>query len=213
MKVIAIERNFGTGRDELAALLSAERVPSPVVVPSTVIADSALVRVSTPMFVPDFASGWMLRVVPYVTIGRLGKSILPRFASRYMNGFGIGVRLLPPACGLTAANTPPLPEHSALSATFDGAFAPGTPLPMFSAEESLHIEACQKGAAEGCQTFDVNPHELHLDDTVALVSRYMTLRTGDIISPCLLPIEFPATLNSVVEVKMNGETTLKLKIK
>ena len=211
MKIIAIERNAGAGPGMFASLLASESVPAPQSVRSSAIADSAVVRQGMPMFVPDFAMDWKLRVVPCITIGRLGKSILPRFASRYIDSVGLGIRLMPPVCDGSGPMSATM--HAGLAATFDGAFAPGTPFQASVATEPMLVDVCQHGAAQSNLRLDIRPDQLMAEETVSFVSRYVTLRTGDIIIPCTFPTELPATVNSVVELTLNGEPALRLKIK
>lgn len=205
MKTVSIERFPDSSWDLMAEMLASDEVVAPGGVRSSLIADSALVRVSTPLFVPDFARNWLLQVVPFVTIGRLGKSIPERFAHRYTDGFGLGVRLVPP--------TSHPDVNAALLATFDGAFAPCEPVEVPSDNDVLLIECRQSGAASKEHCIELPVADMHIAGTVALVSRYVTLKTGDIISPCLLPVTFPAVLDSRIDIDVNGKHILTLKIK
>lgn len=205
MKTISIERYPDSDWTALAEMLASDNVVSPTGFPVSLIADSALVRVSTPLFVPDFARDWLLQVVPFVTIGRLGKSIPERFAHRYTEGFGLGVRLVPPI--------PDTYVNAALVATFDGAFAPSEPVDVPSGNDVLRIECRQCGAAGNEVNVDVPVADMHIDGAVSLVSRYVTLKTGDIISPCMLPVTFPAVIDSRIEIDLDGKRILTLKIK
>lgn len=205
MKTISIERYPDSDWTALAGVLASDQVVSPAGIPVALIADSALVRVSTPLFVPDFARDWLLQIVPFVTIGRLGKSIPERFAHRYTEGFGLGVRLVPPTSGAMV--------NAALAATFDGEFAPCEPVEIPSENDVLRIECRQSGAACNEVSVELPVADMHIDGAVALVSRYVTLKTGDIISPCLLPVTFPAVLDSLIEIELNGKHILTLKIK
>lgn len=205
MKTISIERYPDSDWTAMAEMLASDNVVSPTGFPVSLIADSALVRVSTPLFVPDFARDWFLQVVPFVTIGRLGKSIPERFAHRYTEGFGLGVRLVPPI--------PDTSVNAALMATFDGAFAPSEPVEAPSDNDVLRIECRQCGAAGNEVSVDVPVADMHIDGAVSLVSRYVTLKTGDIISPCMLPVTFPAVIDSRIEIDLDGKRILTLKIK
>lgn len=205
MKTISIERYPDSDWTALAEMLASDEVASPAGIPVALIADSALVRVSTPLFVPDFARDWLLQVVPFVTIGRLGKSIPERFAHRYTEGFGLGVRLVPPILDTSV--------NAALVTSFDGAFAPSEPVEIPSGNDMLRIECRQCGAAGNEVSVDVHVADMHIDGAVSLVSRYVTLKTGDIISPCMLPVTFPAVIDSRIEIDLDGKRILTLKIK
>lgn len=197
MKIIAAERPWNQWPETAEEALESSDAPHPSCLHTTLATDSATVRLGMPMFIPDFATGWMLEFVPAVIIKRLGKWIEPRFASRYYTDATVVARLLPSGgeapCGAFAVN-------------FDGAMAPGKHMPV-PADGSFTI--CVDGADE--MTFA--PQELHIDDTVALASRFMMLKTGDIILPCRTPLHVAPVVGSRVSVSLNGETALDLKIR
>ena len=205
MKTISIERYPDSDWTAMAEMLASDNVVSPTGFPVSLIADSALVRVSTTLFVPDFARDWLLHIVPFVTIGRLGKSIPERFAHRYTEGFGLGVRLVPPI--------PDTYVNAALVTSFDGAFAPSEPVEIPSGNDMLRIECRQCGAAGNEVSVELPVADMHIDGAVSLVSHYVTLKTGDIISPCMLPVTFPAVIDSRIEIDLDGKRILTLKIK
>ena len=65
MKVLAVERVAGCWPEEAASAIAAREVVSPACLPVTLLTDSAIVREGNPVFLPDFADGWMLCVAPY----------------------------------------------------------------------------------------------------------------------------------------------------
>ena len=197
MKTISIERYPDSDWTALAEMLASDEVASPAGIPVALIADSALVRVSMPLFVPDFARDWLLQIVPFVTIGRLGKSIPERFAHRYTEGFGLGVRLVPP-----------IPDTYV-----NAALVTSEPVEIPSGNDMLRIECRQCGAAGNEVSVELPVADMHIDGAVSLVSRYVTLKTGDIISPCMLPVTFPAVIDSRIEIDLDGKRILTLKIK
>jgi 2-keto-4-pentenoate hydratase/2-oxohepta-3-ene-1,7-dioic acid hydratase in catechol pathway len=161
-----------------------------------VIADSALVRHGTPLFVPDFALDWELDIVPAVVINRLGKTIPPKFATRYYHQIGLMARLLP-ADGV---------EGGALSTSFDGALCVGLTLPADNLSQ-LTV------AVGGLAPVTVNRDDLLIDESIALISRYMMLKTGDVILPCSLGLRVKAELGTKVSASLNNSELLSLKIK
>lgn len=154
------------------------------------------------MFIPDFAMEWYLTAVPFFTIGRLGKNIPTRFASRYIESCGIALRLTPP----TDEPLPPTNFVSALSTGFDEALAPGKAF-TFSATSDMNISTSVG------EQLTVTHHELHIEETVALISRYMTIKTGDIIIPCITPLRFQAETGTTVTVTLNANTAIELKLR
>lgn len=196
MKIIAVERPWSQWPVTAAQALEDTGAPHPSCIDTSLIADSTTVRVGTPMFIPDFAAGWRISILPAVVISRLGKWIEPRFASRYYTDVAVAARLLPPegsACG-------------ALACSFDGAIAPGIHLPR-PADGNFTI------SVDGRQEISLSPDMLHIDDCVALVSRFMTLKTGDLILPCTTPLFAEPVIGSRIHVTLNGVTALDLKIR
>lgn len=200
MKIIAIERQYDAPLHAAATeALAASEAPSPSCQKATLLTDSALVRARTPLFVPDFAlrEAWILEVVPMIVISRLGKWIENRFARRYYDAVGLAARLLPPE-GIPSG---------AFAANFDGAFAPGAlTLTPEEAGETLTIEAFGTSLTLG-------PEMLSTDSTIALASRFMTLRTGDIISLCRTPLRTEPVVGSSLTATINDREILNLKLR
>lgn len=200
MKIIAIERESGVWPEAMQRALASSEAVAPEALPVSIIADTAVARPGFPMFVPDFARSWRIGFMPAVGLGRLGKWIEPRFAPRYYSTLSLVARLLPPEGYI--------PAGSALMSNIDGslATAPYIPLP----EEGTDLTFRLEHTGQECT---ISTAELRLPDTVALVSRYMTLRTGDILLPCLLPFTIPVELDSKVDITLNGEPILSFKVK
>ncbi|MBD5224418.1 MAG: hypothetical protein HDS68_00390 [Bacteroidales bacterium] len=196
MKIIAVERRSDEQTSRLHEAVATDAQPAPDCLQSSLLADSAVVRTGTPLFLPDFASTWMLEIVPAVVIDRLGKWIEPRFSSRYYSEALLAARLLPPeGC----------PEGG-FAMSFDGAFAPGPHLPF---PESGDFAICVDGKDE----FSLSSDVLCIDDTVALVSRFMMLKTGDIIIPCRTPLRMSVAPGMRIHATLNGADALDLKIR
>lgn len=202
MKILAVERYPHQWLHEATAALDSDDVASPGCLPLSVIADSAIVRNGMPMFIPDFAREWSLAAVPFFTIGRLGKSIPVRFANRYIESCGIALRLTPPGNNLL----PPANFLSGLATGFDGALAPGKTFP-YAAAADMHISTSTG------EQLTLTPAELHIEETVALISRYMMLKMGDIIIPCVTPLRLPVETGTTVTVTLNTDTAIELKLR
>lgn len=197
MKVISVERMWSDRPEEALAALASDRVADPGCLRTTVIADSAIVRRGMPLFVPDFAEGWEVEFVPAVVISRLGKSIPPRFASRYYREVGVMGRLVPPEGAVAAGG---------LGTSFDGALCAGVTLPAERVGEWTV-------SVDGSMELTLGRDEMLTDETIALVSRYMMLKTGDVVIPCATGLRVRAEIGSRVRVTLNGEEAMMLKIK
>lgn len=206
MKIIAFNRPAARWQQSLTDALAASEVPDPSAIPATLIADSAMVRPATPLFVPDFATdGWTLRLFPAIVIERLGKSVEPRFAARYTASWRMAARLMP------ASKSPDGPLQG-ISAAFDGAIALGPEMnghPVGTTDIRLTHPSLENGSI----ALRVNTADFHIDETIALASRFMTLKTGDLILPCYLPPEVAPTVGTRLTAESAANTLLSLKIR
>lgn len=159
--------------------------------------DTTLVKSGKPFFAPDdlgrIAGGAEL----VVRINRLGKSIPVRFASRYWDAVtvGIGFRAIDLEGELRRRGMP-----WELSTSFDGAAVVGDFVPKEQLPEvgrmSFHLDV----NGETVQTGNVLDMRTSIDEAISFVSRWMTVRTGD-----LLFTGCPAELRDVkVEDTMEG---------
>lgn len=202
MKILAVERMAGEWPSEAASALFSAEVANPGCLAVTLMTDSAAVRRGMPMFIADFATEWELEVLPFLSIGRLGKSIPPRFAGRYIDGCGLAVRAVPPLTSSSGC------VPGALAVNFDGALAPGEKLPVEQlCQDVVEIEAEGFGSVRLCRD------DMRVDETVSLISRYMMLKTGDIILPCRTGLRVPVGLDTRLDCRLNGLQAISLKIK
>ena len=54
---------------------------------------------------------------------------------------------------------------------------------------------------------------LHMADTVALLSRYATLKSGDLILPASVGLTFPVRLDYSLTGEVDGRAVLSLRVK
>lgn len=154
------------------------------------VADSAIGRNGQPWFVPDFGSGWRWKVMLAVRIGRLGKCIASKFARRYFDAMTL---LFVPDCDA--------PEAPVLLGCMDGAIVCGE-----------WSELADVVSVDGVGAADFG--SFGFENFAALVSRCITLKTGD-----LLAIDLPeviwheAVANSRVAALLNGQRALAFNIK
>lgn len=192
MKTYRLNQPVGMLPASLAGVLASDTAPDPRILDVSLVPDSALVTRGRPLFLPDFVdAGWRLCVAPMFRIGRLGKYIEPRFAHRYVDGVGLCATLLPPA-GSGGV--------SALEAAFDGSLAVGIFSDISQAVAS-NIGISMLGISAFGHT--VTAGGIRLAEILALLSRFSTLRTGDIVIPGLLP-ELAFTPQIDAEVSASG---------
>lgn len=159
------------------------------------LADSSIVLPRNPLFIPDIATAYTCAVGPAFRISRLGKHIGLRFAGRYRDAMAPLLRLLPD-----------LPDTaSAIYQAFDSAAALGSWIPVPEGDFTF--------AAGVSDPVILSADGLQIDRAIEILSRYFTLKNGDIIVPGFLPCRFTPEINSRFPVTVNSEKLLDLKFK
>lgn len=227
MKVIRADRMAGPLHPALAAAIAdPEAVPLDLL-RLQLIADSAIGRNNHPVFLPDFITAdpgaWVVEVMPAVQIGRLGKFIRPKFAARHISAILLAGWVRP----ATADSATPI------TLLFDGALTRGVEMPLneiFPADSAdscdensgnapLQIEAeyspIRDASGENTkrESASMAREQIHAEDMVAFVSRFCTLKSGDIIIPASAGITFPVALDMRLRATLNGINALELRLK
>lgn len=185
MKIFVVDRALDRWDGAWETALEADEAPRPDILPLTMGADSALVRPGFPCFLPDFArEGWEIRLAPMVRVSKLGKWIEPRFADRYIDSLAVGAILRPAGEGDSAA--------SRFLPVFDGAIMPGSFLPLPSGEEAVLLYG--KTAAGAPLQLNFPLSALRIAETLALISRSTTVKSGDLLVPAMFPAALPAEI-------------------
>lgn len=173
MKIFAVDANY-TLHNNLGenALYSYH---NPVIFTK---ADSSLLKGRRPFFLPDDLGRVCYRVSLVVRICRLGKSIPCRFAHRYYDAVTCGV-------DFTATDLQQELRQQGLpwdlSKSFDGAAAIGEWVLVDEVGDlsALRFRLDVNGTTVQCGFTGDMRHDI--DSLVAYISRYFTLRTGDIL--------------------------------
>lgn len=207
MKIFRIDRQTDNWPETAAeALRSPEAAPLGVL-PARLIADSAIVRNNRPVFLPDFArSGWIIEIRPAVHIGRLGKFIPARFAERYIQTVSL----------VSCLRHPDTTLPDPLADSFDGAITVGEQFPYVpgkSLEISATFAPLSGDTAPIVKTTTIPQDSLHLPETVALLSRYATLKSGDIILPASIGLTFPAAIGYSLTATLDSTSALISRLK
>ena len=173
MKIFGIGMNYIEHNKELDGALY--KPENPVIFTK---ADSSLLKMGKPFFIPDFMGRIDYETEVVVRICRLGKSIPERFAHRFYDAVTVGI-------DFTARDIQQqlrvkgLPWD--LSKSFDGAAAIGE---WVDKEKFLNVQALRfhldingQTVQQGCTAEML----FSIDHIVAYLSNYFTLKTGDII--------------------------------
>lgn len=172
MKIFALEKNYPIYNNGIETTLYKE---NPVVFTK---ADSSLLKDHKPFFIPDWSDDVTFGSSVVVRICRLGKNIPARFAHRYYDAVTVGIDFTA-RDWLRELRSKGLPWE--MSKGFDGASVIGDWVgkEMFRDVRSMqfHLEVNGKTVQEG-RTSDM---VCKIDDAIAYISRFFTLKTGDLL--------------------------------
>jgi acylpyruvate hydrolase len=172
MKIICIGRNYSEHAKELKNEVPTEPV-------YFMKPDSALLLRNRPFYIPDFSNEIHHEVELVVKIGRLGKNIQEKFAHRYYDEIGLGVdftaRDIQRECkakGLPWEKAKGFDSSAVLSNEF---------IPKSELGDVNNIAFSMKKNGEVVQDGNSSDMLFNIDAIIAYVSRFMTLKMGDLI--------------------------------
>ena len=202
MKIICIGRNYAKHIEELEN----ERPTEPVIFLKP---DSAKLPKKMPLFIPPWSNGIHYEVELLVKINRVGKYIEPKFAHKYYQEIGLGIDFTDRELQ-SKLKAKGLPWEKAKA--FDGSAV----ISPFFDKKNFDLANTSFQLLKNGETMQVGNTKNMLwkiDDLIAHVSQYFTLKKGDII--------FTGTPAGVGQVQENdllagvleGETVFNVKIK
>ncbi|MDA9908588.1 fumarylacetoacetate hydrolase family protein [Schleiferiaceae bacterium] len=172
MKIICIGRNYAQHAKELNNTIPEE----PVVFLKP---DTAILLKKHPFFIPEHSNDVHHEIEVVVKINRLGKHIEPRFAHKYYDEIALGI-------DFTARDVQTRCKENGLpwekAKAFDGSAAVSR---FFSLDKvgkdiqdiNFHLDINGKTVQEGNTSNMLFP----VDELISHVSKYFTLKTGDLI--------------------------------
>jgi 2-keto-4-pentenoate hydratase/2-oxohepta-3-ene-1,7-dioic acid hydratase in catechol pathway len=203
MKIICIGRNYTKHIEELRN----ERPTEPVIFLKP---DTAVLPKNMPFFIPEFTNDIHHEVEIIVKINRVGKHIEPRFAHKYYNEIGLGI-------DFTARELQNQLKEKGLpwekAKAFDGSAVVGNFLPKdkFDSINSINFELTNNGIP--VQKSSTAYMLWEIDELIAYVSRYFTLKIGDIIFTGTPEGVAKVVPNDVLEGFMEGVSMFRIQIK
>ncbi len=175
MKIICVGMNYAEHIDELHGN-NTQRPEQPIIFMKP---DSSILRVNTPFYIPDFASEFHYETEIVVKINRLGRAINRKFAHRYYSEVGIGIDFTARDLQrkLMAAGMP-----WEISKGFDQAAAISEFIPLSDAGGDInnidfHLDV--NGITK--QIGNTANMLFSVDEIIAYVSQFFTLKMGDLI--------------------------------
>ena len=173
MKIFCIGMNYAAHNKELHGTL--KKPDEPVIF---LKADSSLLKDHKPFFIPDHLGRIEYETEVVVRICKLGKTVPVRFAPRYYDALTVGIDFTARELQhkLSQAGQP-----WDLAKGFDGAACLGEWVPKEKFRDlnalRFHLDINGQTVQEGC-TSDML---YKIDEIIAYISQYFTLKTGDIL--------------------------------
>ena len=200
MKIIAVGMNYVEHCHELHA---DEKLPEEPVI--FLKPDSALLKDGKPFFIPDFSKQVDYETELVVRISRLGKNIAPRFAHRYYDAVTVGI-------DFTARDLQRKFRAEGkpweLCNVFDNSAVIGdfVPVNRFKDVQNLdfHLDIDGNKVQQGntCNMI------FKIDEIIAYVSRFYTLKIGDLLYTGTPVGVGPVRIGQHLEGYLEGEKLL-----
>lgn len=171
MKIICIGRNYADHAKELD-----NSIPeNPVFFMKP---DTSLLRNNQPFFLPDFSSDVHYEVEIIVRINRVGKNIEKHFAHRYYSDIGLGI-------DFTARDLQRECKEKGhpweIAKGFDGSAVIGSILKKETFEDIHALDFSLQKNGEVAQSGNTKDMIFDFEDIIAYVSKFLTLKIGDLI--------------------------------
>jgi 2-keto-4-pentenoate hydratase/2-oxohepta-3-ene-1,7-dioic acid hydratase in catechol pathway len=161
--------------------------------------DSAILKKNKPFFIPDFSADIQYEAEIVLRISKLGKGIPSKYAERYFDALTVGI-------DFTARDLQKkfsLAGHPwELSKTFDGSAPLGNFIRKERFADMTDINFTLDINGQRKQTGNTSDLIFSFYDIISYVSRYYTLKTGDLI--------FTGTPSGVGPVKKGDNLTARL---
>jgi 2-keto-4-pentenoate hydratase/2-oxohepta-3-ene-1,7-dioic acid hydratase in catechol pathway len=173
--------------------------------------DTAILRENRPLFYPDFTNRLEYETELVLRISRLGRSISPKFASRYFTEIGIGLDMT--ARDLQKAHrSKGLPWEVAKS--FDNA-APLSRefIPVSEISDLKNIEFGLDINGTTVQHGNSADMIFGFDEIISYVSKFITLKIGDLIFTGTPPGVGPVHVGDKLRAYIGNKTLLELEVK
>lgn len=203
MKIICIGRNYVAHAREL----NNEVPDKPVFFMKP---DSALVTSNRPFFYPEFSSDVHYELEVVIRINRLGRSIEEQYADRYYNELALGIDFT--ARDLQAEQKKKgLPWEIAKGFDYSAPISEFFPLEKYGDIHKLafRLDLNGKTVQDGSTSLMI----FSFEKIIAYVSRFMTLKTGDLIFTGTPAGVGPVAINDRLEAYLEGDKLMDFPVK
>lgn len=203
MKIICIGRNYAKHIEELAN----EKPENPVVFLKP---DSAILLKNQPFFIPPFSNDIHYEVEVLVKINKVGKYIDEKFAHKYYDEIGLGI-------DFTARDVQAACKEKGLPWEKAKAFDGSAVISEFISKEKLGDLENLKFSLHKNETLvqDGNSNAMlwKIDELIAYVSQFFTLKRGDVIFTGTPAGVGKVSENDILVGTLKGQQMFSIKIK
>ena len=203
MKIICIGRNY----PQHTAELSNNKPESPVIF---IKPDTAILQRRLPFYIPPFSNLIHYEVEVLVRINRIGKYIEEKFAHKYYQEIGLGI-------DFTARDLQQNLKEKGLpwekAKAFDGSALIGSWYNKNNFSDLNQLDFKLVKNSETVQEGNTSQMLWSIDTLINEVSRFFTLKIGDVIFTGTPAGVGPVVVNDVLEGYLEGKKAFTLKIK
>ncbi|MFP9115110.1 fumarylacetoacetate hydrolase family protein [Flavobacterium sp. RHBU_3] len=203
MKIICIGRNYVNHIAELQN----ERPAEPVVFMKP---DTAVLQKQYPFIIPDFSDEVHYEVEVIVKINKVGKYIDAKFAHKYYDEISVGIDFTARDVQ-DALKAKGLPWEKAKA--FDGSAVVGDFVPKtdYASVDDINFELHKNGNI--VQQGNTSHMIWKINELIAEVSKYVTLRTGDVLYTGTPEGVGKVAEGDVLEGYLEGKKLFKIQVK
>lgn len=204
MRIFAIGRNYAEHIKEL----NNERPDEPVIFTKP---DTAVLRNNAPFYYPDFSTDIHYEVELVLRICKEGKNVQEKFASKYYDAIGIGI-------DFTARDLQQKAKEKGLpwdiakgfngSAPISDTFIPVTD---FKSLQDINFSLAVNGVTK--QEGNTSLMLFSFDYIIAYLSKFFTLRTGDLIFTGTPKGVGPVSVGNKLTAALEGKVLLEFEVK
>ncbi|MCM1153027.1 MAG: hypothetical protein NC328_05185 [Muribaculum sp.] len=172
--------------------------------------DSSMLRNNKPTFIPSESESFVLCPTMCLRIAKLGKRIAPKFASRYVDAAAAAVVIFRAQAlrQLLDGETP-----SAESLVFDGAVMTGDFMPLSAFPDNFEMNVKYKDSSFRTLKWQSSEIVTDADLCISLISKYNTIKSGDLLLISPHPEGLPTNIDSRVTCTCPAGVLLKFNVK
>lgn len=204
MRIFAIGRNYAEHIKEL----NNERPDEPVIFTKP---DTAVLKNNAPFYYPDFSKDIHHEVELVLRISKEGKNIEPRFAGNYFDAIGVGI-------DFTARDLQQKAKDKGLPWDIAKGFNGSAPvsdrfLPVSSFKDLANINFKLEVDGQLKQQGNTSLMLFPFDIIISYLSRFFTLRTGDLIFTGTPKGVGPVVVGNKLSAYIENEKLLEFEVK